>query len=222
MVTKGQRPAASWLAQSRKHVEDLGFAEFNTRVMSWFGLLRSASVQRLSREGSFLLRSFVWLAADLKSPDLLAQIREMSGVKFKPESNGQKVLRAAAEALGEPDPTAKQQSTHPPSLDSLIARALNAVLSSGGSSDLSDLTSRIHISGEIVEIRGDLDSYRVHISTGAIFRNSDGQRVIVSDPDSRFAPVKVPDFAGETELLHHILLLADDAGNRAALSFYRE
>ena len=194
-------------------MEAIGCAEFNSRMAGWFSPLRSMSTQRLSREGSYLLRSFVWLAADSKSPDMLAQIRELRAVNFKPASNGEKVVRAAREAIGEP---------HPPSLDSLIARALTAVLSPGTSFGLGDLTSRIHVDGEVVQVRGDLDSYRVHISTGAIFRNSDGQRVIVTDLRSRFARVDVLNFGGTKELLQHILVLAEDAQNRAALSFYKE
>jgi hypothetical protein len=218
---EGTRPAASWLAQSRRHIEAIGCAEFNSRMAGWFSPLRSMSTQRLSREGSYLLRSFVWLAADSKSPDMLAQIRELRAVNFKPASNGEKVVRAAREAIGEPNPPAKA-AAHPPSLDSLIARALTAVLSPGTSFGLGDLTSRIHVDGEVVQVRGDLDSYRVHISTGAIFRNSDGQRVIVTDLRSRFARVDVLDFGGTKELLQHILVLAEDAQNRAALSFYKE
>jgi hypothetical protein len=218
---EGTRPTASWLAQSRRHVEAIGCGEFNSRVAGWFSPLGSMSAQRLSREGSYLLRSFVWLAADSKSPDMLAQIREIRAVNFKPASNGEKVIRAATEALGESNPPTKAPA-YPPSLDSLIARALTAVLSPGTSFGLGNLSSRIHIQGEVVQVCGDLDSYRVHISTGAIFRNSDGQRVIVTDLHPRFALADVLDFGGTKELLQHILILAEDAQNRAALSFYRE
>jgi hypothetical protein len=102
---EGTRPAASWLAQSRKDIEAIGSADFNSRVRGWFAPLRALSAHRLSREGGFLLRSFVWLAADSKSPDLLTKIREISGVKFKPESNGQKVIRAVNEVLEQADAT---------------------------------------------------------------------------------------------------------------------
>lgn len=102
---EGTRPAASWLAQSRKDIEAIGSADFNSRVRGWFAPLRALSAHRLSREGSFLLRSFVWLAADSKSPDLLTKIREISRVKFKPESNGQKVIRAVNEVLEQADAT---------------------------------------------------------------------------------------------------------------------
>jgi hypothetical protein len=218
---EGTRPTAAWLAESRTRVEAIGPEKFVDSVRRWFSPLRPMSTQRLSREGSYLLRSFIWLADDSKFPELLTKIGEICEVKFKPESNGQKVIRAAAEAVGKPDPMAKR-SVLPPSLDSLIMRALTTVLSPGSSLVSGELAARIQINGDVVHVRGDLDSYRVHVSTGAIFRDSDGQRVNVADSDLRFGSIDVPEFGGVTELLRHILSLIQDSKHPTALSSYSE
>src|SRR3982750_2976121 len=99
----------------------------------------------------------------------------------------------------------------PPSIDALIARALTAALSPGSSLVSSELASRIQIAGEIVHVRGDLDSYQVHISTGAIFRDSDGQRVNIMNAVSRLGSLNVPEFGGVTELFSQVLIPAEDA-----------
>src|SRR6185369_7214460 len=90
--------------------------------------LKTGVTQRLSREGSFLLRSFVWLAQASKDPELAARVVEISEVDFKPKANGQKVIRAAAEAAGVPDPTVKSPAAAP-RFEDLVARALSAALS---------------------------------------------------------------------------------------------
>ena len=218
---EGTRPSADWLARSRTYIQAIGPEEFVNRVRSWFSPLRPMCAQRLSREGSFLLRSFIWLANDSKSPELLTKIAEISAVKFKPETNGQKVIRAAAEASGKTDPTKKPLKL-PPTLDSLIVRALNAALSPESSLSSNELAGRIQITGDIVHVRGNADSYRVHVSTGAIFRDSDGQRVKVSALDSRFGELNVPEFGGVTELFKNILILLQDSDYRTALTPYRE
>jgi len=127
------------------------------------------------------------------------------------------VIRAAAEATRKPDPTAKPQAALS-SLDSLIARALAAALSPGSSLVASELSGRIRIGTETICVRGDLDTYEVHISTGAIFRMSDGKRVHISTAVSGPEAIALPDFAGITELFRQILVLAEDAKHPAALT----
>ena len=124
-------------------------------------------------------------------------------------------------ALGKSEPTVRQRLP-PPSLDTLIARALTAALSPGSSLVSGELASRIRIAGEIVHVRGDLDSYQVHISTGAIFRDSDGQRVEITNAVSRLGSLNVPEFGGVTELFSHILILAEDAKHATALTSHDE
>jgi len=215
------QPTARWVIESRTLIEAIGPEKFVGSLRSWLAPLRPMSTQRLSREGSFLLRSFIWLAEALQNPELLTRVGEICDVNFKPASNGQKVIRAAAEALGKSEPTVRQRLP-PPSLDALIARALTAALSPGSSLVSGELASRIRIAGEIVHVRGDLDSYQVHISTGAIFRDSDGQRVNITNAVSRLGSFNVPEFGGVTELFSHVLILAEDAKHASALTSHDE
>jgi hypothetical protein len=214
---EGPRPAARWLSDARTIVEAIGPQAFRARLLGWFEPLQRGRTQRLSREGSFLLRAFVWLAASTEDPELLARIGEIAEVEFKPKSNGQKVVRAAAEASGKPDPTSKP-TTPAPSLDSLMSRALAAALAPASSLVAAELSERIQVGKEIVYVRGDLDAYEVHISTGAIFRSSDGKRVHISAAVPRLRAIAVPDFAGITELFGQILILAEDAKHAAELT----
>ena len=149
----------------------------------------------------------------------MAGVGEICEVEFKPKSNGQKVIRAAAEATGKPDPTARPPAAVP-SLDSLIARALTAALSPQSSLASAELSRRIQVGSEVVYVRGYLDSYEVHISNGAIYRVSDGKRVHISTAISRLGlgAIGLPDFAGITELFSQILILAEDAKNATALT----
>jgi hypothetical protein len=71
-------------------------------------------------------------------------------------------------------------------------------------------------------VRGDLDSYQVHISTGAIFRDSDGRRVNITNALSRLGSIKVPEFGGVTEPFSHILILAEDARHATGLTTHDE
>ena len=214
---EGVHPAPRWLAGSSALIEAIGPQAFRARLMRWFEPLQRARSQRLSREGSFLLRSFIWLAESMKDPELLARVSEICEVEFKPKSNGQKVIRAAAEAIGKPDPTVKPPAPLP-SLDSLIARALAVALSPVNSAVSPELAGRIRIDGGIVYVRGDLCAYQVHISTGAIFRDSDGKRVHIPTSVSQLSPIAVPEFAGITELFRGILVLAEDAKHAAELT----
>src|SRR3954451_15202971 len=210
------RPARRWLLDARAHIQAIGPETFRATLMDWFKPLQPGRPQRLSREGSFLLRSFIWLAESLADPELLARVGDICNVEFKPKSNGQKVVRAAAEAIGKPDPTPKPVSA-PPSFDSLIARALGVVLSPANSGIPAELASGIHIRDEVIHISGDLDKYQVHISTGAIFRSSDGKRVIISATAPKFDGFVLPEFGGIAELLTHVLILAEDAKHASAL-----
>src|SRR4051812_34988315 len=211
------RPARRWLLGARAHIQAIGPEAFRATVIDWFKPLQPGRPQRLSRDGSFLLRSFIWLAESSGDPELLARVGDICNAEFKPKSNGQKVVRAAAEAIGKPDPTPKPVSA-PPSFDSLIARALGVVLSPANSGIPAELASRIHIRDEVIHISGDLDKYQVHISTGAIFRSSDGKRVIISATAPKFDGFVLPEFGGIAELLTHVLILAEDAKHASALT----
>jgi hypothetical protein len=104
---EGPRPAARWLTDADALIQAIGPQAFRAALTRWLKPLQRGSTQRLSREGSFLLRSFICLAESLKDPELLSRVGEICEVDFKPKSNGQKVIRAAAEAIGKPDPTVK-------------------------------------------------------------------------------------------------------------------
>jgi hypothetical protein len=125
---EGVRPTARWLELSRTLIERIGAREFRKRLNGWLEPLKPGCTQRLSREASYILRSFIWLVESSKDPELLNRVCGICEVDFKPKSNAQKVIRAAAEATGKPDPTVR-----PPApilgLDGLVARALEAVLS---------------------------------------------------------------------------------------------
>jgi hypothetical protein len=55
----------------------------------------------LSRPGSHVVRALIWVAAPLKDPALMESIAGIPEVRFTPKTNGEKVVRAAAEALGD-------------------------------------------------------------------------------------------------------------------------
>ncbi len=214
---EGVRPAPRWLSDAETRIEAIGPREFRTRLERWLEPLQAGSVHRLSREGSFLLRSFIWLAQLLSDPNLRARVGAISQVQFKPKSNGEKVIRAAAEAAGQPDPTAKPPAPAP-SLDAITARALAAALSPERSAAIApEIAGRIRMDGGIINIRGDLDTYRVHISTGAVFRKSDGKRVHIAAEHFPVAASAVPDFGGIATLLNSILVLAEDRKHSDAL-----
>jgi hypothetical protein len=58
----------------------------------------------------------------------------------------------------------------------------------------------------------------MHVSTGAVFRESDGLRIHVNVERNGFAVVPVPDFGGIGELLSQLLILAEDAKHAGALT----
>jgi hypothetical protein len=213
---EGAHPAASWLSKAETLIEAIGVEPFRASLTRWFEPLQRGRPQRLSREGSFLLRSFIWLAASLHDAALSAKIGEICEVDFKPKSNAQKVIRAAAEATGKPDPT-PQPAVRTPSFDSLLSRAFATALSPINSVVSPELAGRIEVGEQVVHVRGDLDTYQVHLSTGAIFRDSDGKQVYIAASAPRLPVTRVPDVAGMAQMLGHILLLAEDAKHSTSL-----
>jgi hypothetical protein len=141
---------------------------------------------------------------------LLARIGKLRDAEFKPKGNGQKVLRAAAEALGMQAP---QYASRAQPLDpgSILGRTLQAVLAPHNLMMRPGLEGRIEVTGGIAYVRGDLDSYQVHLSSGAIYRNSDGRRIYPAraEPIPSFAAL--PNVAGLAGLLGSILALAEDS-----------
>ncbi len=81
---EGVRPAPKWLRSAEAQIQALEPAAFPTCLMRWFEPLRRGRTQRLSREGSFILRSFIWLAQSLKDAELMERVGEISEVEFKP------------------------------------------------------------------------------------------------------------------------------------------
>ena len=98
---QGPRPAPRWLTRANELVQELGAAAFSTRMIAWLGSLRRGTNARLSRPGSHVVRALIWVAAPLKDPALMESIAGIPEVRFTPKTNGEKVVRAAAEALGD-------------------------------------------------------------------------------------------------------------------------
>lgn len=128
---EGVRPSASWMKHALSVAAE---TDVPARLKQWFAPLRKGEKIKLSREGSFLLRSFIFLAGELNDPDLKAMLADIAGVEFKPKANGSKVVRAASEAAG----IAWQAPPPPPvpNFSNRVAKALGAVLI--GPSPLSD------------------------------------------------------------------------------------
>jgi hypothetical protein len=146
----------------------------------------------------------------------------VAGVKFKPKRNGEKVLRVAADIAGLPDPIARP-AQGAPTRDSVIERALKAALSVHiNGLPLNGLSERLRFADDVVHINGDLDQYQIHVSTGAIFRRSDGRRVSVSAEASPFRGLQRPELSAFSELLARILILAEDAKHAGAVSVLPE
>lgn len=205
------KPVRSWLTKAEAVIQAIGPPEFRARLLRWFEPLRSGRTVKLSREGSFLLRSLIWLVPPLESPELMAILREIPQVIFKPKKNCDKVVRAASEATGVeyvPKPSAP-----PPSLDAITARAIAAACAV-----MPQFAQRVRIDGGIAHIRGDLDRYRMHLSTGAVFRESDGHRVLVALENWVPAPLAGFDFGGIAELLGQIVFLTQDRKHAEAIT----
>jgi hypothetical protein len=97
---EGVRPAPKWLEETKTRIQAIGADAFRARVRYWLDPLRRGSTHLLSREGSYILRSLIWLGQSLNDPECMARIAEIPDVQFKPKKNAEKILRAAAEALG--------------------------------------------------------------------------------------------------------------------------
>ena len=97
---EGVRPAPKWLEEADARIQAIGVDAFRTRIRHWMDPLRRGSTQHLSREGSFILRSLIWIGQHLNDPELMSRISEIPEVQFKPKKYGEKVWRAAGEALG--------------------------------------------------------------------------------------------------------------------------
>lgn len=215
---EGTRPAPKWTTEAEAAIQKIGTEAFRARLAGWLAPLKKGLAQRLSREGSFILRSFIWLAQASKDPELEAKVAEISEVEFKPKANGQKVIRAATEAAGMPEPAVKPPASRP-RFEDLAARALSAVLSSVNTQFAPSLAGRVEVGAEVVHVRGKLDTYEIHISGGAIFRQSDGRQVhIERSALPQHTPIQFPGLGGMTELLRHVLILAEDDKNAAALT----
>jgi hypothetical protein len=210
---QGVRPSPRWLKESRERMRVIGAREFASRLLGWLEPLRPGTTHPLSREGSHILRAFIWLAQLPGDPVLAAASAGIAEVEFKPKRNGEKVLRAAAETAGRPDP-APPRPQPMPGLDELTARALRAALDPRGSPMAAGIAGRVIVEGGLVLVRGDLDTYRVHISTGAVFRLSDGSRVSVA---LEMTP-GLPDIGGTGELLATVLALVRDASDPSAIA----
>lgn len=219
---EGVRPAHHWLGASDVWIKAIGEDAFQTQLLRWLKPLAPGTTHPLSREGSYLLRSLLWLAASLHDEETRAVAGAITGVKFKPKRNGEKVIRAAADIAGLADPIA-MPAQGAPTRDSVIERALKAALSiQMNGLPLNGLSERIGFADDVVYINGDLDQYQIHVSTGAIFRRSDGRRIAVSAEASPFRGLQRPELSGFSELLARILILAQDATQAAAVSVLPE
>lgn len=210
------RPPGKWVERATAITASIGRDSFRDRLLGWFQSLQPGVKQKLSREGSFILRSFLWLIEAHRDPQLLDKVREIARVEFTPKANGQKVIRAAAEALGNPDPTVKPP-VPAPSFHSLVGRALSSVLSPGAMMMPPNVSGRIEISGETAFVRGDLDSYQMDLVTGTIVRGSDGKRVRIRTGVLNPAPADMPDFGGVTDRFRHLMILVQDAEHAGSL-----
>ena len=212
---EGTRPAPKWLESSEAQIQALGRAAFQSRLSRWLEPLRPGSKQPLSRAGSFLLRSFIWLAQLLKDPEVTAKVAEIAEVQFTPKKNGEKVVRAAAEAAGQGSPAAPPPQPMP-SFDAVLASVLAKFASAKtSSSDLNQVAARVRVEGEMVHVRGQLDTYRVHLSTGAIIRERDGRRMQVDTEAAQLPRSASP--GGAADLITQIFILAEDATHAHAL-----
>ncbi len=97
---EGTRPAPRWTKHAQGVIERIGPQAFTARLTAWLDPIRKGTPQRVSREGSYLLRSFIWLAQMTDDPALTAKVAGICEVEFKPKANGQKVVRAASEVAG--------------------------------------------------------------------------------------------------------------------------
>jgi hypothetical protein len=213
---EGTRPSPKWSSSADAWIREIGREPFVERLAGWLAPLRKSAVVRLSREGSFLLRSFVWLAQAANHPELMARVAEIPDVAFKPKANGQKVVRAAEEAAGLPGPP-HELPAPAPRFEDLAQRALAAALSPANAMVQPALAGRIEVGREVVHVRGNLDRYEVHIADGSIFRQSDGRRIRIAGPVPQPFSLPVPGMAAVLQILSHVLVLAEDDRHPGAL-----
>jgi hypothetical protein len=213
---EGVQPAPRWLETANSRIQTVGAEAFRDRLLHWLQPLQPGTTHKLSREGSHLLRSFLWLARSCKDAELEAILGNVTQVNFKPKNHGEKVIRAAAEATGKPNPSVRP-ITPTVSFDIVIGRALQSALSPANSLVNPDIAARIEVADGIIQVRGDRDSYEIHIGTRAIFRASDGKRVLVNSTAFRSHTFALPNLGGVVELLGSALLLAEDVKHASAI-----
>jgi hypothetical protein len=102
---EGVRPAPKWLKESAVRIGTIGDTQFRARLLEWLRPLRPGTTHRLSREGSYILRSLLWLTPML-DPEAHAIVAGIPQVEFKPKRNGEKVINAATSLAGISDPPA--------------------------------------------------------------------------------------------------------------------
>ncbi|MDX2149508.1 MAG: hypothetical protein SFV54_02155 [Bryobacteraceae bacterium] len=199
------RPAPKWIPESQKIVAAMGADAFCRRLLVWFEPLKPGATQKLSREGSFILRSLVWLAGSVGETALLDCLRSISEVEFKPKNNGEKVRRAAAEAVGRPDPTVRPPGNLP-TFPEIVGRSISAAL---GSMNLA--SDRVAVAGDVIHIRGQRDTYELHIGSRTVYRGSDGKQMEIPMAGSNVLPGGVADLVGLSELVRVVLALSEDS-----------
>ena len=96
---EGTRPSGKWLTSTQAAIARIGPDAFRAHAGRWLSPLQDAGPHRLSREGSHILRAFIWLAESSQAPELLSQLPAIAEVQFKPKPNGQKVIKAVKDVL---------------------------------------------------------------------------------------------------------------------------
>jgi hypothetical protein len=161
-----------------------------------------------------VLPGFVWLVQISGDAVLTAKMADVADADYTPKSNGQKVVKVAAEAAGRPDSIVKPGAPGV-RLEDLVGRALAAVFSPTNSMMTPGLAGRVQIGAEVVYVRGVLDNYEVHICGGAIYRQSDGRRVYVASAAAGQVAMPGLDAGGVMGLVQNVLILAEDERNAA-------
>jgi hypothetical protein len=218
---EGVRPSGAWLTKAKTIIGEIGPEAMAVVLLRWFTPLRKGGAVRLSRPGSYVLRSLLWLVPLLENKDMAASAAEIAEAVFKPKKNGEKVIRTAAGIAGkEYEPPARPPV---PGLDAITARALAAVLSPAAwGNHAPEFTGRVRVDGEVIRVEGHLSSYRVHISTGAVFRESDGQRIEVRGESIFAAAPEILKFGGIAEMLNQVVLLAEDWKHQGGITVLPE
>lgn len=98
---EGTRPSGKWSKATQAAIERIGPGAFRAQAAEWLEPLQPGAEQRLSREGSYVLRGFVWLAEASGALELTTKLPAIAEVQFKPKTNGNKVVQAAHAATAE-------------------------------------------------------------------------------------------------------------------------